>query len=232
MMDGTAWWRVLPHLVFTDDPGTDRRRGRSAEQKAAGFWLDNHAPIGRSPSDPGRFLVVERGISHPRFDAEWTVELVEQAAIRAVFEAEWRLCVLVALGWRIGIRGMLDPAPIDGGPPYIERAGGPGAAAPAGLSRRRLEAHARAFRDELLATGLASRNRVTEALEHEASPAPAPPVTLVGWKAIAAFFRVSEDTVQRWADTLGLPVCRQRRGVQPVALVDELLGWARRHPAL
>ena len=230
MAEGAAF-RELPHLVFKDDPGNDRRRGRSAEQKAAGFWLDNHLPKGRSPSDPRRFAVVNPGLSHPKFDLEWTMELLERAATRAVRDPDWRLCLLVSLGWRVGVRGLLDSAPIDGGPPYLERAGGSGTA-PTGVSRRRLDSLTRAFRDQLIAIGLASPNRDLEALEHEAPPSPAPPVTLVGWKAIAAFFRVSEDTAQRWDATMGLPVKRQRRGSHPIALVDELLEWARRHPAL
>lgn len=45
---------------------------------------------------------------------------------------------------------------------------------------------------------------------------------LKGWKTIAAFLSVSQNTARRWAQRYGLPIHFCPR---PIALVEELMEW-------
>jgi hypothetical protein len=136
----------------------------------------------------------------------------------------------VGAGWQLGVRGLRDQEPRDGGAPYLARAGF-STELPIGFGRGSLASFTRTFRDRLFAVGL-----VAEAVE--ARPA-APRVArfideatdlLEGEKAIAFRFQVSLRTVQRWAEEGLVPLRRTVAG-RIWARASEVEAWFRGAPA-
>jgi hypothetical protein len=209
----------LAIVVFEDD-GYDRRKGRSAESKAAEYLLERRGGGGlRSPSDGSRFMGPPPAGGHggvaPADRGEVaanTCRLVDDAL--GDLPAAWRSCVLVGAAWRLGVRGLRDSSPRDGGAPFLARAGF-STDLPQGFGRRGLDSFVRTFREALIARGVVRHRGVDDlpASPRAAAFVQVPDVDLLeGIDGIAFAFRCSARTVKRWiADEL-VPIHRTPGG--------------------
>jgi hypothetical protein len=213
-------------LRFVDDPGTDRRRGRSAESKAAEFLLE-HRFGARKRSISGCALPPSSSpMPSEEVDYEGTCRAIARAL--GVLPSMWQGPVLVAAGWRLGVRGLRDAHPRDGGEPYLARAGF-STELPQGFGRAALASFTRTFREALFARGLAEQG--VEALP--ASPRAVryvDPDLLEGRDAIAFHAGCSVRTVQRWLAEGEAPIHRTPSG-RVWALASELDAWRLGVPA-
>jgi hypothetical protein len=208
-------------VAFQDRPGTASRRGRSAEEQAAFFYLEHRSPRRRSATDPARLL--EFGQAVATCDVEGSCEVIRRS-LDATVPPAWRGPVLLALGWSLSPGAIRDPAPDDGLGPWLVRIGFP-FEPPEGLCRRALVAHARTWRGALLSQHIAKGVDV-DALP--ASPVASEP-WLVGVGPIASHLQCSQRHVARLIER-GLPVFQLGPGCQVRALGSELDAWIRSCP--
>ncbi len=204
--------------TFEDRPGTATRRGRSAEEQAAWFYLEHRHPRRRAPG-----FLAEAGRAIATCDVEGTCEVVRRT-LEATVPPAWRGPVLLALGWGLSPGAIRNPEPEDGLGPWLGRIGFP-FDPPEGLCRRALVAHARTWRGALLSQGVVTGIPVEE---RPAAPT-ATEAPLVGVKAIASCLGCSERQVARYIER-GLPVYQPAPGCAVRAYPSELRAWVRSSP--